>query len=101
MATAKLDHLAGEPGQLEPVAAQQVGAHRGHVIGRHRAYPRERPVGAVRREPNALGKTYRNRLAQRRVCEGEQVRIIAPVAERQPGQRVEPAQRHQANEFLL
>src|ERR1700686_2255864 len=25
MATAKLDHLAGEPGQLEPVAAQQVG----------------------------------------------------------------------------
>src|SRR5437016_3302895 len=54
MAAAKLDHLAGEPWQLEPVAAQQIVAHRGHVVGGHRAYPRERPVGAVRREPDAL-----------------------------------------------
>ena len=91
MAAAMLNHLAGEPRQLEPIAWQQVVAHRGHVVGGHRAYRRERPVGDVRRELDALGEADCNRLAQRRVREGEQVGVFAPLAERQPGQRIEAA----------
>jgi hypothetical protein len=33
MATTELDHFAGEPWQLEPIAAQQVIAHRGSCAG--------------------------------------------------------------------
>ena len=61
---------------------------------------RQRAVEAVRREVDALGEPDRDRLAQRRLEKCGQIGVRAVFAERSPGQRVEPAQRHQEDEFL-
>jgi hypothetical protein len=86
----KFDHLAREPRQLEPVAAEQVIAHRGGVMWRHRAHHSERLLGEVGWQPDPLGEPDRDGFARGRFIEGQEVGIAAPLSERQPGQRMEP-----------
>src|SRR3984893_5202868 len=57
VAAAELYDLAGEPGQLEPVAAEQVVPHRCHVVGRHRSHHCHALLDAVGRESHSFGHT--------------------------------------------
>jgi hypothetical protein len=66
----EFDHFAGEPAQLEPVAAEQVVPHRGGVVRRHGAHHRERLLDAVRRQPDPLGEADGDGFAQGRFIEG-------------------------------
>ena len=100
VAAAELDHLAGKPGQFEPIAADQVVPHRRRVVRRHRAHLRECSVDDVRWQPHPFGKADGYGFAQGRLIEGQEIGIVAPLSERQPGQRVEPAERHQQDEFF-
>ena len=62
----EFDHLAGKPRQFEPVAAQEIVAHRGHAVGRHRAELHDHLVDSVGRQGDPLGEADRGRLAQAR-----------------------------------
>jgi hypothetical protein len=85
VAVAELDDLAGEPGQFEPVAAEQVVPHRGHVVRRHRLHQCHSLVDAVRRQPHPLGEADGDGFAQGGLIERDEVGLLAPYTQRHPG----------------
>ncbi len=97
---AERHHLAGEPGQLQAIAAQQVDRHGGHHLRREVARGVEQPRLEIGAQGNAAGAADGGAFGHALLEQGEHLRVVAQLAEGQARQRDDGAVGGEQDELL-
>src|SRR5438552_1468673 len=90
--------LPANQGSSSRLPRIRVVPHRRRMVRRHRAHLREGFINDVRPQAHSFGETDGYGFALRPLIEGQEIGIVAPLSERQSGQRIEPAEGYQQDE---